>query len=101
VFNTVAVGTATRLKQRLLIRSLADYLLSLWLTFGPGLSVTNAAAKSSSVNISGPNADIPFAVIPQVLAGVAELKKYWFLVPEDKSLLLSQALIQLLQPVLD
>jgi len=35
--------------------------------FGPPLSVTNTAAKSSSVNASGPNGEILVAVTPDIM----------------------------------
>jgi hypothetical protein len=37
--------------------------------FGPGLSVTNAAAKSSSINLSGLNGEIPVTMNPDLMFG--------------------------------
>lgn len=50
--------------------------------FVPRRSLKNAAANSSSVNMSGLTTDIPFAVSPQVAVdGDTELRKFslWLL----------------------
>jgi hypothetical protein len=62
---------APRSRQGLFVRSLFDFLRVL-----VDLSVTNAAAKLSSVNTRGLNGEIPVALRPYVISnGVIELNK--------------------------